>query len=397
MAGLNFQQTSSPQGIKRIGIGMLGYGWMGRAHSLAYNRLRDATWPPPVLPRLIAICGRNEQKVAAAAQRFGYEGYYLNWEDLIADERVEVFDNGTQPYMHPEASIAALEAGKHVICEKPLAATLPEAKQMWDAARASDRIHMTGFNHRFVPALRLARDLIGSGALGDLHIFRADYLQDSRRDPLRPAFPDEPESRGRSALNDIGSHIIDMARFLIGDIATVAGTAVTHISRRPSAAEPRHMVPVVGDDTFHFVAEFANGVTGVLHGSAIATGFKNHLAVGVSGTRGSLRFNLERMNELEVYLIDREQPAALGFTDVLVTETDHPLIQHWWPAGHIIGWEANFVHELLHLLHCVAEGRPVSPEGANFEDGYRAALVAEAVRRSTREGRRIDVESLSRS
>ncbi len=398
MAGPNFRETSAPRNIRTIGIGMLGYGWMGRAHSLAYNRLRDATWPPAVLPRLVAMCGRNEERVSTAAQRFGYEGYYLDWEDLIADERVEVFDNVTQPYMHPEASIAALEAGKHVICEKPLAPTMAEARQMRDTAVASGKLHMTGFNHRFVPALRLARDLIGSGALGAVHIFHADYLQEFRRDPLQPAFPDRPEFRGRSALNDIGSHIIDMGRFLIGDIATVTGSAVTHIGRRPSHEEPRQMVEVTTDDTFHAVVEFVNGVSGILHGSSVATGYKNHLAVEVNGTRGSLRFNLERMNELEVYLIDRETPQALGFTDVLVTEGEHPLIKHWWPAGHIIGWEANFVHELMHLLNCVAEGRStVSPDAGTFEDGYQAALIGEAVRQSSREGRRIDVKAMEQA
>jgi predicted dehydrogenase len=394
MAGYNFHRTPQLEGVAIVGIGMLGSGWMARAHSLAYNRLRDSNWPPSVLPRLVAMCGRNETKLQASAQRFGYEGYYSRWDDLIEDHDVQIIDNCTHPYMHPEASIAALKAGKHVICEKPLAPTIGEARAMRDEALATGRINMTGFNHRFVPALRLARDLIRKGALGDIHLFRAQYLQEFRRDPLLPALPDTPEFRGRGSLNNIGSHIIDMSRFLIGEMAAVSGKALAHISKRPSPTDLSRLVPINDDDSFHFVAEFANGVTGVLEGSSVATGYKNFLAIEVNGSRGTVRFNLERMNELQVYLMDRETPEAMGFTDVLVTESDHPLIKHWWPRGHIIGWEANFVHELGHLIDCVATGKSIGPEGATFEDGYQAALVAEAVRESSRQGRRIELNEL---
>jgi predicted dehydrogenase len=394
MAKSNFRTTPEYTAQQVIGIGMLGSGRMARAHSLAYNRLRDTRWPPDILPRLVAVCGRNEAKLQAAAQRFGYAGYYFDWEDLIADPDVQVIDNSTQPYMHPAASIAALQAGKHVICEKPLAPTMEEARAMRDAALASGLVHMVGFNHRFVPALRLAQELIRKGALGDIHLFRAQYLQEFRRDPLLPAFPGLPEYRGRGSLNNIGSHIIDMSRFLIGEIAAVSGKALAHIGRRPSSTDLSRIVEVTDDDSFHFVAEFANGVTGVLEGSSVATGYKNYLAIEVNGSRGTVRFNLERMNELQVYTMDRETPEAMGFTDVLVTESNHPLIKHWWPRGHIIGWEANFVHELGHLLECVSAGRGVSPEGATFEDGYKAALIAEAVRESSRQGRRIEVGEL---
>jgi predicted dehydrogenase len=398
MPGRNFRKTEAlEKTIPRVGIGLLGYGWMGRAHSIAYNRLQDVDWPPAVLPRLVAICGRNEARVKAAARRLGYEGYYLDWEDLITDDQVQVIDNVTPPYLHAEASIAALKAGKHIICEKPLAPTAGEARLMLDASKAAGTIHMTGFNNRFVPALRLARDLIRSGALGNIHLFRARYLQEFRRDPSLPVYGNALESRGRGSLSVIGCHIIDMARFLVGEIATVSGRTLAHISRRPSATGSGLMVEVPEDDTFHFVAEFTNGVTGILDGSSIATGNKNSMTVEVNGERGSLRFNLERMNELEVYLIDRESPKTLGFADVLVTESDHPYIKHWWPKGHIIGWEATFVHELRYLLTCLAEGKPVSPDGATFEDGYMTALISEAVRQSSRESRRVDVGDLKQA
>ncbi|MDA8219137.1 MAG: Gfo/Idh/MocA family oxidoreductase, partial [Dehalococcoidales bacterium] len=331
MAGPNFRRTEPLTGVPEIPIGVLGYGWIGRAHSIALNRLREATWPPRVLPRLVAVCGRTEGKVSQAAQRFGYEGYYTHWEDLVADDEIRLLIVGAQAYLHAEPTMAALRAGKHVLCEKPLAATLAEARQMRDLAVASGLIHMTGLNYRFVPAIRLARDLVKSGALGDIHYFRGSYFNEFRRDPLMPNFGEGPEARGRNALNDIGSHLIDVARFVVGDIASVTGTSLVHMRNRPSATVSGKMEANPHDDTFHFVAEFADGPTGTMEGGSLTTGRKNQLTFEVNGTRGSLRFDLERLNHLEVYLLEDEHPEALGFRDVLVTEANHPYVRYWWP------------------------------------------------------------------
>ncbi|MHB1134337.1 MAG: Gfo/Idh/MocA family protein [Chloroflexota bacterium] len=394
MPGPNFRPTPPLSGITQLGVGVIGYGWIGRAHSVALARLREASWPPTVLPRLVAICGRHEQRLQEAAQRFGYEGYYTDWRDLLADERVQVVINGAQAYMHPEPTIAALRAGKHVLCEKPLAPGLDEARQMLEAARTAAGLSMTGFNYRFVPALRLARDLVQSGALGPINLFRGHYFNEFRRDPNLPAFGTAPEVRGRGALNDIGSHLIDMARFVVGEIETVSGKVLTHLTPRPSPTRTGSMEEVPQEDSFHFVAEFANGTTGVMEGAAIATGRKNQFTIEVNGVRGSVRFNLERLNELEVYLQDEANPQTMGFRDVLVTEGNHPYMKYWWMKGHIIGWEATLLHEIHHFLTCIHEGRAVGPEGANLEDGFAAARVAEAVRQSSREGRRVDVKTL---
>ena len=394
MPGPMFRHTEALAGVPRLGIGLIGYGWIGRAHSVALNRLQDAAWPPNVLPRLVAICGRSEERVREAAQRWGYEGYYTDWHDLVSDSDVQVVINGAQAYMHLEPSLAALAAGKHLLCEKPLAATLAEARKLRDAARTSSVVSMTGLNYRFVPALRLARDIVQSGVLGQVNLCRGHYLNESRRDPATPAFGGGPEVRGRGPLNDVGSHLIDLARFLVGEIEAVSGKVVTHITPRPSPTIPGAMEDVPQEDAFHFVAEFANGATGILEGASIATGRKNQLVIELNGARGSLRFNLERLNELEVYLLDEQRPEALGFRDVLVTETNHPYLKYWWPKGHVPGWEAMILHELHHFLTCIVDGRPVSPEGATIDDGYAAALVAEAARQSSREGRRIEVRSL---
>ncbi|MHB1132697.1 MAG: Gfo/Idh/MocA family protein [Chloroflexota bacterium] len=394
MAGEGFQAVEALENVTYVGIGTLGYGFMGRAHSLGYRRQSDAYWPPSVLPRLVAICGRHEERVRAGAQRFGYEGYYTDWEQLIADPRVQVFDNCTQVYMHAEPSLAALAAGKHVLCEKPLAATLEEARQLRDAATSSGRVAMTGFNYRFVPAIRLAYNLIQSGALGQLQLVRASYLQEFRRDPQLPSFAGTAEARGRGVVNNLGCHVLDLARHLVGEVARVSGLATNHVKRRPSLADPSQMVDEVEDDTFHALLEFDNGVTGTVEGTQVATGRKNQLTIEINGTRGSLRFDLERLNELQVYLLDEQAPQTLGFRDILVTEGSHPLLKHWWPRGHVLAWENSFVGELHHLLACVAEGRPVGPEGATFEDGYQAALLAETIRASGREGRRLEPKSL---
>lgn len=394
MAGPDFHPVGELADVSRIGIGTIGYGFMGRAHSLGYRRQIDAYWPPKVLPRLVAICGRNEERLRGAAQRWGYEGYYTDWRKLLVDPEVQIVDNCTQPFLHAEPSIAALQAGKHVICEKPLAPTLDEARAMRDAARQSGKVHMTGLNYRFVPAIRLAYDILRSGVLGDLYFFRASYLQEFRRDPSMPALSATPEGRGRGVVGNLGAHAIDLAHHLLGDIARVSGIVTNHITRRPKAAGAVELVPEGEDDTCHGLLEFANGVTGTLEATQLATGRKNQLVFEINGSRGSLRFDMERLNELQVYLLDEQQPSTLGFRDVVVTEGGHPLLKHWWPRGHVLAWENTFVGELNHLLTRVVEGKQAGPEGATFEDGYKAALIGEALRVSAREGRRVEVKTL---
>ena len=373
-----------------VGIGVLGYGFMGRAHTFAYQRLALVAPELQIAPRLVAIAGRTADKVAAAATRFGYARHYTDWRELLQDDEVSVLDNCTVPYMHAEPSIAALEAGKHVICEKPLAPTLAEARAMRDAAARSVAKTMCGFNYRFLPAVRLARQLIDEGAIGRVYMFRAHYLQEGRHDPARPGFVG-PEALGRGALAGLGSHVIDLARFLVGEPVAVSALLATKIRNRPHPRQPGETVAVADDDLFHCLVEFEGGATGILEASYVSAGRKNYFSWEINGAKGSLRFNLERLNELEVYLVGQPRPDAAGFERVLVTEPEHPFLSQWWPRGHVLGWEHTFVHELQHFLACVVTGRPVSPEGATFEDGYRAALVSEAICKSAAMGRRVPV------
>lgn len=378
---------------QEIGVGMLGYAFMGKAHSNAFKKMPYMIYPPPALPRLIAICGRSEEKVRQAAQRYGYEGYYTDWRRLIEDDRIGLLDNGGSNDLHAEPSIAAAEAGKHVLCEKPLARTAAEARAMLEAVREAAVKHMVAFNYRFVPALRYAHDLIKQGRLGRIYHFRALYLQEW----LLPHYETpylwrlNKEASGSGAGGDLGAHIIDLAHFLVGDIRQVSAATRTFTEDRP-LPDGSGMGRVDVDDAFVATLEFDHGAIGTLEGSRFAAGRKNYQIVEVNGEKGSIRFNLERLNELEVYWVDEEPQGTQGFQNVLLTEEHHPWIEHWWPPGHIIGWEHTFVHELAHLLDCIANDKEVGPAGATFEDGYKANVVIDAILESADAGRAVECD-----
>ena len=379
--------------VPSIGVGVLDYSFMGKAHSNALKTLPYMIYPPPAIPELVAICGRDAGAVAEAARRYGYARHYTDWRDLIDDERVQLFDNGGPNDVHAEPCIAAAAAGKHVICEKPLARNAEEAATMLAAVRNAGVKHMVAFNYRFVPAIRQARQLIESGALGRIYHYRAVYLQEW----ILPHYGTpriwrlDKEHAGSGALGDLGAHIIDLAHYLVGDIASVGAATRTFIDERP-LPDGSGNAKVDVDDAFVATVEFANGALGTLESSRFAAGRKNHQVVEINGELGSICFNLERLNELQVFWVDDEPRETQGFHDVLVTEAHHPFWEHWWPHGHIIGWEHTFVHEFAHLLDCIANDRDVTPHGATFVDGYRAAVVCDAVLSSAASRRQIDVD-----
>ena len=374
-----------------VGIGMLGYAFMGKAHTNAYKTIPYMMYPPPAIPRLVAICGRNEEAVSEAARRYGYEGSYTDWRQMLEDDRVEVFDNGGPNNLHAEPSIAAAQAGKHVVCEKPLARTAEEAKTMLDAVNNAGVKHMVAFNYRFVPAIRQAYDLIQSGKLGRIYHFRAQYLQEW----IMPHYNTsmiwrlDKSTAGSGALGDLGAHIIDLGRFLLGEMKSVSALTKTFITDR-SGDGGKGTVDV--DDAFVAAVEFDNGAIGTLEASRFAAGRKNHQVLEINGEKGSIRFNLERMNELEVFWIDDAPKETQGFHNVLVTEAYHPFWENWWPHGHIIGWEHTFVHELTHFLDCIVNDKDVAPYGATFEDGYRCAVICDAILESAASKRQVDVK-----
>jgi predicted dehydrogenase len=370
---------------RQIGVGLLGYEFMGRAHVNAYRTLPYILSPPPLTPRLVAVAGRTEPAVQEAAARFGFEGSTTAWQDLVADPRVELFDHCGPNGLHAEATIAAARAGKHVLCEKPLGRTAAEAHAMWRAAAESGVQHMCAFNYRFVPAVRLARELLEAGELGEIRHFRAHYLQEWVADPAAPmTWRLDRAQAGSGALGDLGSHLVDLARYLVGEPEAVTGVVKTFVTDRTGGV-------VNVDDAFAATVELAGGVVGTLEASRFASGRKNGLWFEINGSRGSLVFDLERLNELQVHMAGSKPAWVQGLSTVLVTEPGHPFMEHWWPAGHIIGWEHTFVHEVRHLLAAIAGEGEVAPHGATFADGYRAAEVCDAILRAASTGERQEI------
>jgi len=376
-----------------VGVGMLGYAFMGKAHTNAYKKIPYMMYPPPAIPRLVAICGRNEEAVVEAASRYGYEGYYTDWRKMLADDRVQLFDNGGPNNMHAEPCIAAAQAGKHVLCEKPLARTAEEAKGMLDAVTKAGVKHMAAFNYRFVPAIRQALNLIESGALGQIYHFRAMYLQEW----IMPHYGTpriwrlDKKVAGSGALGDLGAHIIDLAHFLVGGVKSVSAMTRTFIDERP-LPDGSGTGKVDVDDAFVAAIEFENGAIGTLEATRFGGGRKNYEVLEINGEKGSIHFNLERMNELQVFWVDEEPKETQGFHNVLISEAYHPWWENWWPHGHIIGWEHTFAHEITHLLDCIVNDRDVAPYGATFEDGYRAAVVCDAIAESAAAKKQVDIE-----
>ena len=376
-----------------IGFGMLGYAFMGRAHSNALKTLPYMMYPPVAVPKLVAISGRDYQACSEAAQRYGYMKSYNDWRAMVEDEEVQVLDNGGPNDVHAEPSILAAQLGKHVLCEKPLGRTAEESKTMLEAVEKAGVKHMVAFNYRFVPAIRQIRELIDSGALGQIYHFRAVYLQEW----IMPHYGEKKIWRldksvaGSGAIGDLGAHIIDLAHYLVGDMTSVASNTKTFIDTRPlpdGSGEGKVDV----DDAFVAAVEFANGALGTLESTRFAGGRKNYNCFEINAEKGSVRFNLERLNEMEVFWVDEKPKVTQGFHDVLVTEDYHPWWDYWWPQGHIIGWEHTFIHEINHFLDCIVNDREVGPHGATFEDGYKAAVICDAIIESANSKRHVDIK-----
>src|SRR5579862_5945586 len=356
---------------------MLGYAFMGKAHSAAFLSGRQADWPPPLQPRLVALSGRNEEAVADAAARYGYERWTTDWRDIVADPSIGLFDNGGPNSAHAEPTIAAAEAGKHVLCEKPLGRTADEAFDIWSRVAAMGVEHLCGFNYRFVPAVRLAREIIEAGDLGEIRHFRARYLQDWAEDPGLDTWRFSVEDAGSGAIGDLATHVIDLSRFLVGEIAALSAVVKTFVPGRKV------------DDAIESVVEFDGGTVGTIEATRLALGRRNAFQWEINGSKASLWFDMERMNELQVFRADGDR--ARGAKTVLVTEAEHPFYAYWWPPGHIIGWGDTFLHEIVHLLRAIAVDGEVAPHGATFEDGYRASEVCDAIVRSASERRRVEI------
>jgi predicted dehydrogenase len=343
---------------------------------------------------MVALCGRDEAATRAAAAQLGWEHVETDYRKLVERPDVQLVDVSTPGNSHYEIVMAAIAAGKDVLCEKPLANSLAEAREMLDAAHQAGVINMINFNYRRVPAVQLAKQIIAAGRLGEIRHWRAVYLQDWINDPSFPlVWRLRKELAGSGALGDIAAHITDLAHFLVGPITEVVGSLETFITERPVevtsgggaglvATAGQEMGAVTVDDSARFLARFANGATGAFEVTRLAPGRRNYNSFEINGANGTIVFNLERLNELQVFFAD--DPAGLqGFRTLSVTEGADPYTANWWPAGHIIGYEHTFVHVVKDLMDGIAAGVSPSP---TFADGYRCQAVLDAVERSAESG-----------
>jgi predicted dehydrogenase len=399
----NFQEGRD---VKTVNVGVIGAGFMGKAHSLAYAAMPMFFWPAPAIPRRRLIAEVTDELAKEAAARFGYDDSTGDWRRVIEDPEIDLVDVAVPNDRHPEIAIAAAEAGKHVLCEKPLARTADEARAMRDAVERAGVVNMVAFNYRRTPAVALARRLIEEGALGTIRNFRGTYLQDWSNDPDLPlSWRFQRSVAGSGALGDIATHVLDFARYLVGEIDAVNAMMERYIPDRPipeggadqlaGASKlgdaPRGEVDV--DDEVSTLLRFSDGAVGSIEATRAAHGRKNYLTFEIHGDRGSVAFDYERRDELQFFSTD-DPPDRQGFRTIL-TGPAHPYGEALWPIpGLGIGYGETKIIECHDLIEAIVEGTPVSP---SFEDGYRIALISDAIAASAEQGGWVSVASDDRS
>ncbi|HVJ28152.1 MAG TPA: Gfo/Idh/MocA family oxidoreductase [Vicinamibacterales bacterium] len=370
-----------------INVALIGYAFMGKAHSNAYRQVTPFM-SPRLEPRMKVLCGRTQSRVQAAALQYGWEEAATDWREVVARKDIDLVDISTPGDLHAEIAIEAARHGKAVLCEKPHANSVAEAQAMVDAVDAAGVAHMICHNYRRIPAVVLAKQLIEAGRIGTIRHFRGTYLQDWIADPEFPlGWRLDKTQAGSGALGDIGAHVVDLARYLVGEITEVSGHLETFVKERPLPDGKAGRGTVTVDDAAMALARFENGAIGTIEGTRMAAGRKNSNRFEINGSTGSIAFDLERMNELEVYL-EAEDVSVRGFHRVLATEPQHPFVKSWWPPGHIIGYEHTFVHTVYDLLEAIADKRLPSP---NFHDGLRNQKVLAAIENSSTERRWVSV------
>jgi len=365
--------------MKKANVALIGYKFMGRAHSNAYRQVVPFM-SPSLEPRMKVLCGRDAAAVGRAAGELGWEETATDWREVVERPDIDLVDVSTPGDSHAEIAIAAARAGKAVLCEKPLANNLADAEAMLAAVEEAGVVHMVCHNYRRAPAVMLAKRMLDDGLLGEIRHYRGTYLQDWVGNPEMPLlWRFRKELAGSGALGDIACHSIDLARFLVGEIVELSGDLETFIKERPLLDDPTKLGKVTVDDAAAAVVRFDNGALGTIEATRLAPGRKNYNRFEINGALGSLAFDLERMNELEVCL-ESDPPAQRGFRRILTTDPEHhPYAGSWWPPGHIIGYEHTFVHTIYELLEGLASGRTPWP---SFVDGVRNQRVLDAWERS---------------
>lgn len=365
---------------RKVNVAMIGYDFMGRTHSNAWRQVSRFFDELPVTPVLKVVVGRTVDKVTEARDRLGFEEAATSWEEVVARKDIDIIDICTPGDSHAPIAVAAAEAGKAILCEKPLANDVADAERMYAAAKRAGVVHMLCHNYRRCPAVTLAKQIISEGKIGDIHHYRGVYLQDWIVDPEFPrVWRLEKARAGSGSLGDILSHTMDLSRYLVGEPTEVTGLLKTFVDERPLPdGTGRGKVDV--DDSAQAIVKFANGAVGYYEGSRFAPGRKNYNQFEINGSKGSIVWDLERMNELQLYI---EGGPLSGFSTISVTDGQHPYVSAWWPPGHIIGYEHSFIHTVKDFLTAFDKGEVPSP---SFEDGLKNQRILDAIERSSKTG-----------
>jgi predicted dehydrogenase len=364
-----------------LNVALIGYKFMGKAHSNAW-RQAPRFFDLPADIRLTTICGRNRAGARRAAKQFGWENVETDWRKVIADRKIDIVDICTPNDLHCEIAIAAARAGKAILCEKPLALDVDQAKRMVAAVKKARVPNMVCHNYRRVPVIALAKEMIERGEIGErIFHFRARYAQDWIVDPKFPLiWRLRSDVAGSGALGDIGSHIVDLARYLVGEFRDVCAIKETFVKQRPLKSGGRKKGKVTVDDAVTMIGRFRNGALASLEATRFAPGRKNSITLEINGNGGSLFFDLEEMNRLKFYSM-RDPQDRQGFRDILVTERSHPYMEKWWPPGHIIGYEHTFTHTIADFVKAIVARKSVHP---TFEDALKNQRVLDATSESAR-------------
>ncbi len=382
--------------MKKLNVGMIGYKFMGKAHSNAWKKA-PYFFDTPVEPVLKVVCGRHAGPLKAFADRWGWEEIETDWKKVIEREDVDIVDIGVPTHLHHEIALAAAKAGKQIFCEKPMAVSYDQAKEMFEAAKENGITHYLNHNYRRCPAVRLAKQLIDDGKIGRIFHWRGAYHQSWIIDPQFPlTWHLRKETAGSGPHNDLNSHSVDLARYLVGEIKSVACMTAQFIPERPlpdeeaagtfkgaTTGEGKGKVTV--EDAAFMLVEFENGALGSFEATRFAPGRKNYNYFEIYGSKGSIIFDLERMNELKFF--SNEDPEnAQGFRTIIATEACHDYMENWWPPGHIIGYEHEFVHAVVDFLAAVENGTTIEP---NFYDGMKEMQILDAGLKSAEDGRKL--------
>jgi predicted dehydrogenase len=370
----------------KLNVAMIGYEFMGRAHANAWRQVPRFFPDVPAEPVLKVVVGRTEAKLNEARERLGFEQAATSWEEVVARKDIDIVDICTPGDSHARIAVAAAEAGKAILCEKPLANDVAEAERMASAVKRAGVVNMVCHNYRRCPAVTLAKRLIDEGELGTIHHYRGVYLQDWIVDPSFPrVWRLEKARAGSGSLGDILSHTMDLSRYLVGEPVAVSGLLRTFIDERPLPDGSGRRGKVDVDDSAQALVKFDGGAVGYYEGSRFAPGRKNYNRFEINGSKGSLVWDLERLNELELYT---ESGPLSGFSTISVTDAKHPYAAAWWPPGHIIGYEHSFTNTVYDFVRAVAEGKSPRPD---FEDGLTNQRVLDAIERSASTGQWVNV------